>query len=142
MILSYLSAVYPDGMVEFYFETARTLVDLTLSGTLANFTNIRYHISHVGGSFPSVEDRFLRAGDPVQAAAAKEAYKTRYIHALHLSFSKSNITTPRSFSDLFSRLWYDSAGPTYFDQVKGLLGYDIPKSQLVFGTVRSIRLLF
>ncbi|KAM7201055.1 hypothetical protein V8F20_005064 [Naviculisporaceae sp. PSN 640] len=100
--------IYPPGMVEFYFETARALVDLTLSGTLTNFTNIRYHISHVGGSFPSVEDRFLRSRDPVQAAAAKEAYKTQ--------------------------LWYDSAGPTYFAQVKGLLGYDIPKSQLVFGT--------
>lgn len=34
-----------------------------------------------------------------------------------------------------ARVWYDSAGPTYFAQVKGLLGYGVPTSQLVFGTV-------
>ena len=33
------------------------------------------------------------------------------------------------------RLWWDSAGPTYFHQISGLLGYGIPKSQLLFGTV-------
>ena len=32
-----------------------------------------------------------------------------------------------------------SAGFTYAHQVLGLLGYDIPKSQLVFGTVRVPR---
>lgn len=34
-----------------------------------------------------------------------------------------------------ARVWYDSAGPTYFAQVKGLLGYGVPTSQLVFGSV-------
>lgn len=33
-----------------------------------------------------------------------------------------------------TRCWWDSAGPTYYHQVAGLLGYDIPKSQLLFGT--------
>ncbi|KAG6888369.1 hypothetical protein C0992_008671 [Termitomyces sp. T32_za158] len=30
--------------------------------------------------------------------------------------------------------WWDSAGPTYYHQVAGLLGYGIPASQLLFGT--------
>lgn len=34
-------------------------------------------------------------------------------------------------------LWYDSAGPVYYNQVKGLLGYGMPTSQLIFGTVSA-----
>jgi len=33
------------------------------------------------------------------------------------------------------RFWYDSAGPVFYKQVKGLLGYGVPTSQLVFGSV-------
>ena len=41
---------------------------------------------------------------------------------------------------LFYSFWWDSAGPTYYHQVAGLLGYGIPKSQLLFGTVSFIYL--
>lgn len=33
------------------------------------------------------------------------------------------------------RFWYDSAGPVFYNQVKGLLGCGVPTSQLVFGSV-------
>lgn len=33
-----------------------------------------------------------------------------------------------------SRVWYDSAGPVFYNQVKGLLGYGVPTTQLVLGT--------
>ncbi|OIW30329.1 hypothetical protein CONLIGDRAFT_661675 [Coniochaeta ligniaria NRRL 30616] len=99
--------VYATGLVEFYFETARAIMDLTASQTLTNFTNIRYSFSHGGGAFPSIEDRFLKSFSVLEGPA-KAAYG--------------------------SRVWYDSAGPTYFNQIKGLLGYGVPTSQLVFGT--------
>lgn len=51
-------------------------MDLTLSRTLTNFTSIRYSISHVGGAFPAIEDRFLKA-NPAIESQAKDAYKTR-----------------------------------------------------------------
>ncbi|KAK1778745.1 hypothetical protein QBC45DRAFT_327634 [Copromyces sp. CBS 386.78] len=98
---------YATGFVEFYFETARALMDLVLSQTLIKYTNVRWQISHVGGAFPAIEDRFLKRS-PALEKLAKQA--------------------------LNSRVWYDSAGPTYFAQVKGLLGYGVPSSQLVFGS--------
>ncbi|KAK3313384.1 hypothetical protein B0H66DRAFT_350349 [Apodospora peruviana] len=99
--------LYNSGLVEFYFETARALMDLISTRTLTNYTNIRYSIAHVGGAFPSIRDRFLKR-NPSLDILATEALNTK--------------------------VWYDSAGPTYFSQVKGLLGYDVPASQLVFGS--------
>ncbi|KAF7855964.1 hypothetical protein EAF04_009920 [Stromatinia cepivora] len=96
--------IYQPGLVEFYFDTARTVMDLFLSGTVKNFTNIRYQISHVGDSFPSIIDRFLSP----TAGNASDVY-----HTLQTRFC---------------------AGPTFPHQVLGLLAYDVPKSQLTFGT--------
>jgi predicted TIM-barrel fold metal-dependent hydrolase len=98
---------YPTGNVEFYFETGRTLMDLTLTQTIHNFTNIHYVIPHTGGSFPAILDRFLKTNPPLYAP---------------------------SMAVYASRFWWDSAGPTYYHQVAGLLGYGFPKSQLLFGT--------
>ncbi|KAL2292729.1 hypothetical protein FJTKL_07817 [Diaporthe vaccinii] len=99
--------LYPMGLVEYYFDTARTMLDLTLTQSFVNFTNIRWIFSHCGGAFPSIEDRALKL-QPAIEVPAEAVYR--------------------------SRVWYDSAGPTYFAQVKGLLGYGVPTSQLVFGS--------
>ncbi|KDR76426.1 hypothetical protein GALMADRAFT_246767 [Galerina marginata CBS 339.88] len=98
---------YITGKIEFYFETARTLMDLTLTQTIHNFTNIHYVIPHVGGAFPSTVDRILKS------------YPTLY---------------DSSFQIYNTRFWWDSAGPTYFHQVSGLLGMGVPKTQLLYGT--------
>ncbi|KAK8152374.1 amidohydrolase 2, partial [Phyllosticta citribraziliensis] len=100
---------YSGALAEFYYDTGRTLMDLTLTQTLFNFTKIHYAVSQVGGAFPSLIDRFLRSY-PQFSKEAMEAYRTRF--------------------------WWDSAGPTYPSQVQGLLGYNVPKSQLTFGSVR------
>ncbi|APA15956.1 hypothetical protein SS1G_09143 [Sclerotinia sclerotiorum 1980 UF-70] len=99
--------IYPPRQVEFYFDTARTVMDLFLSGTVQNFTNIRYQVAHVGDSFPSVIDRFLSSS----AENASDIYHT-----------------------LQTRFWWDTAGPTFPHQVLGLVAYDVPKTQLTFGT--------
>jgi len=98
---------YPTGNIEFYFETARTIADLTLTQTIHNYTNIHYVIPHAGGAFPSAVDRLLKSF-PAIYASSLQIYSSRF--------------------------WWDSAGPTYFHQISGLLGYNIPKSQLLFGT--------
>jgi predicted TIM-barrel fold metal-dependent hydrolase len=97
---------YPTGMTEFFFETARTLQDLTISQTIHNFTNVNYIIPHVGGAFPAILDRFLKSLPQLYDASLKI---------------------------LQTRFFWDSAGPTYYHQVAGLLGY-IPASQLLYGT--------
>ncbi|KAJ6600593.1 hypothetical protein DFH09DRAFT_597004 [Mycena vulgaris] len=45
------------GIFEFFFETARTFIDLALSSTLQNLTHVNFIIPHVGGSLPSIIDR-------------------------------------------------------------------------------------
>ncbi|KAK3377054.1 hypothetical protein B0T24DRAFT_592685 [Lasiosphaeria ovina] len=54
------TALYLTGQVEFYFETARALMDLTVSRTITNYTNIHYAFGHVNGAFPSIEHRFIK----------------------------------------------------------------------------------
>lgn len=99
--------VYPTGNIEFYFETARTLEDLAVTQTILNFTNISYIIPHVGGAWPSVTDRLLRSFPAIY---------------------------DRTLTALQTRFYWDSAGPTYFHQVAGLLAYGIPSTRLLFGT--------
>ncbi|KAH6857475.1 hypothetical protein BKA58DRAFT_414992 [Alternaria rosae] len=98
---------YPTGNIEFYFETARVLQDLAVTQTILNFTNINYIIPHVGGAFPSVADRLLKSFPAIY---------------------------DRTLAALQTRFFWDSAGPTYFHQIGGLLAYDIPASNLLFGT--------
>ncbi|RMZ71971.1 2-amino-3-carboxymuconate-6-semialdehyde decarboxylase [Pyrenophora seminiperda CCB06] len=98
---------YPSGNIEFYFETARMLADLAVTQTLLNFTNLNYILPHVGGAFPSVADRLLKS------------YPALYERTLRV---------------LQTRFYWDSAGPTYFHQVAGLLAYGIPTENLLFGT--------
>ena len=99
--------IYPTGNIEFYFETARMLEHLAVTQTMLNFTNLNYIIPHVGGAFPSVADRLLK------------------------SFP---VIYDRTMAVLRTRFFWDSAGPTYFHQVGGLLAYDIPATNLLFGT--------
>ncbi|KAH7378394.1 hypothetical protein DE146DRAFT_761652 [Phaeosphaeria sp. MPI-PUGE-AT-0046c] len=99
--------IYPTGNIEFFFETARTIEDLAVTQTILNFTNINYIIPHVGGAFPSVADRLLKSF-PAIYNATMLALQTRF--------------------------YWDSAGPTYFHQVAGLLAYGIPTTRLLFGT--------
>ncbi|KAK1910919.1 hypothetical protein P3342_011521 [Pyrenophora teres f. teres] len=96
------------GLGEFYFETARAVSSLTAENTITKFPNLHYRISHGAGAFPDISERFL-LGFPNSSDAAREAYKTRF--------------------------WYDSAGPVWPKQIKGLTeGMGVPVSQMVFGT--------
>lgn len=100
------------GLGEFYFETARAISSITAEKTITKFPNLHWRVSHGAGAFPDISDRFL-LGFPDVAEAARKAYKERF--------------------------WYDSAGPVFPNQIKGLTeGMKIPVSQLVFGTVSVV----
>ncbi|KAJ2932260.1 hypothetical protein H1R20_g4812, partial [Candolleomyces eurysporus] len=94
--------------MEFYMETARTFMDLTVKQTIHNFTNTHFVLPHVGGAFPVMIDRVLKTVHTDLYEASLEIYRTRF--------------------------WWDSASPTYFHQIGGLLAYDIPKGNLLYGT--------
>ncbi|KAF9698904.1 hypothetical protein EKO04_002842 [Ascochyta lentis] len=101
------------GLGEFYFETARAISSITASSppynsTLLKYPYLHWRISHGAGAFPDISERFL-LGFPNESAAAREAFKTRF--------------------------WYDSAGPVWPNQIKGLTeGLGVGTEQMVFGT--------
>ncbi|KZM23301.1 catalytic [Ascochyta rabiei] len=101
------------GLGEFYFETARAISSITASSppynsTLLKYPHLHWRISHGAGAFPDSSERFL-LGFPKESAAAREAYRTR--------------------------CWYDSAGPVWPNQIKGLTeGLGVGTEQMVFGT--------
>ncbi|KAF2704018.1 amidohydrolase 2 [Pleomassaria siparia CBS 279.74] len=95
------------GLGEFYFETARAISSITASRTIIQYPKLHWRVSHGAGAFPDIQDRFL-LGFPNDAEKARESYATRF--------------------------WYDSAGPVFPRQIKGLLAHDVPVSQFVFGT--------
>ncbi|ORY10281.1 hypothetical protein BCR34DRAFT_567201 [Clohesyomyces aquaticus] len=94
--------LYPTGTVEFYFETARTFMDLSLSRTLINPTTLNRIVPHAGGSFPSIISRSLSLASGQVRDQNMEVYARR--------------------------LWWDTAGPIFPFQVQGLLGYGIRPS--------------
>jgi len=53
-------------------------MDLTVTQTLHNFTNIHYIIPHLGGAFPSIIDRLLRS-QPALLGPSMAAYTQRYV---------------------------------------------------------------
>lgn len=51
----------PASIIEFPFETTRTAVSLILSGALKTFSNIRFVLSHAGGTLPYLAGRIAGA---------------------------------------------------------------------------------
>ncbi|KAF2814746.1 amidohydrolase 2 [Mytilinidion resinicola] len=100
-------APFRSGLGEFYFETARAISSLTASTTIHDNPSLHFRISHGAGAFPCIADRFL-LGFPELEKKSRKMYTERF--------------------------WYDSAGPVYPRQIRGLLAYDIPVDQMVFGT--------
>lgn len=47
----------PRPMLEFLFDTTRTVVDLVLNGTVARHTDIEFIIPHAGATLPMIVDR-------------------------------------------------------------------------------------
>jgi len=76
-LISANPTLYPPGTVEFYFETARTFMDLSLTRTLVNFTQLNWIVPHAGGSFPSIMSRFLTTASQEVRNANLEIYRSR-----------------------------------------------------------------
>ena len=72
----------PDPVVEFPFETTRTVDSLLRADALRAYPRIRWHLAHAGGLVPALTDRLARdlAYDPTPALA-----ELRYDTALSAS---------------------------------------------------------
>ena len=101
----------PWGLTEFVFDTTRAVANLLYSGTLARYPDIRFIVSHAGGTIPYISLR-LRFGEEIRGVA-------------------DNI--PLGTMHYLQRLYYDTTLSTS-DTVLAALQQFVPKSQILFGS--------
>jgi predicted TIM-barrel fold metal-dependent hydrolase len=100
----------PLGMIEYIFDSARTVSDLVFSGTLSRYPDIRWIFTHGGGALPLLADRM---------------YLSRPLF-------QSDVSGPR-VQDHIRRLWFDLAGSPFPNQVPALVKA-FGDEQLLFGS--------
>lgn len=98
----------PAPMIEFLFDTARTVVDLILLGVVDRFPNIRWVFTHGGGVLPLLADRV-------------DFFRTQV-----------GLGTPPT-PDVLQRLWFDLAGTPVPRQLPALLS-TVGPDRLVYGS--------
>lgn len=101
----------PDSVMEFLFETTRTAASLVGAGVLRRYPNIRFILSHSGGTLPFVAQRL--AGGLSMLPGAEE-----------------RIGNPM---DAFRQFWFDTALSLNQPQLTALLSIADP-AHLTFGT--------
>jgi predicted TIM-barrel fold metal-dependent hydrolase len=103
---------YARPLMEFVFDTARTIMHLILSGALAKYPNMKIVVPHSGGALPVLADRVGGATAAMPGIAER---------------------APHGITGHLQRLWYDvalSTSPIQIAAVRGLVGPD----RLMFGT--------
>ncbi|KAH8817241.1 hypothetical protein F5884DRAFT_778844 [Xylogone sp. PMI_703] len=106
----------PNPVLEFFFDAARAVVDLIVSGTVTSNPDITFIIPHCGGVLPPLIDRF-----------------TFFSSKILLSGDGPTITAEEIQNILRNRFYYDLAGFSMGNQIHGLLRWTGP-SQLLYGT--------
>lgn len=106
-----LGLEFPEAFFEFIADTTRAVLNLTLSGTLERYPDIRWIFSHAGGAIPALAWRWTLADH-------------------HPKFSKR---VPQGILTYIRRLYYDTAvspSPYALKPVLELAG----SAQIVFGS--------
>ncbi len=94
-----VSLARPRPMLEFIFDSTRTVSDLVFTGVLARYPNIAWIFTHGGGALPLLADRM-------------ELFRT--------VFAGGNPNDPTVQQQL-RRLWYDMAGTPFPHQIPALV---------------------
>ncbi len=91
----------PRPMLEFFFDTTRTVVDLVLNGTLARCPELELIVPHAGATLPLVADR-------VAAFAMLLAPEAGVLHELaRLHFDLAGFAVPRQLDALLTMTTLD-----------------------------------
>ncbi|MFJ9005924.1 amidohydrolase family protein [Streptomyces canus] len=102
----------PRPMVEYIFDTARTVTDLVMAGVVTRYPRIQVIVPHCGGSVPVLADRineFMRLFVPSEKTPAQDAVQQ------------------------LRGLYYDMAGTAFPRQVPALLKLVDPE-RVLFGS--------
>ncbi|MEV0308437.1 amidohydrolase family protein [Nonomuraea fuscirosea] len=105
-----LSSGRPQPMIEFLFETARTVIDFILSGAATRFSRLRLIVPHLGGVLPLLAERV-------------EAFRT-------ISGEPADRIT---VTDMLGRFFYDLAGMPSNQQITALTAIAAP-DRLLYGS--------
>ncbi|KAK3076161.1 hypothetical protein LTS18_013752, partial [Coniosporium uncinatum] len=111
-------AKYPNPMLEFFFDTARSVTDLFLMGVVRAHPSITFIIPHAGGCLPPIMERFSGFASAVpDAAIDKSVTRATVLEALKRQF------------------YFDMAGFSFPGQIKGLLEVcEVEKGRLLYGS--------
>ncbi|KAF2198866.1 amidohydrolase 2 [Delitschia confertaspora ATCC 74209] len=116
-----LGAEYPIPMFEFFFDTARAVINLFLTGTVARCPNIKFIIPHAGGCLPPLLTRFINFAHVIPGG-----------HLLDESVV---------YETLARQFYFDLAGFQFagteggYGQLKALVkGYGIGSERLLYGS--------
>ena len=102
----------PRPMVEYIFDTARTVTDLVMAGVLTRHPNLRVIVPHCGGAIPVLADRINEF--------------------MGLFLPSENSPSPDAVQQLRG-LYYDMAGTAFPRQVPALLKLVDP-DRVLFGS--------
>jgi predicted TIM-barrel fold metal-dependent hydrolase len=107
-------AQYPNPMFEFLFDTARAVVNMFITGTLAKSPKVTIILSHAGGAITPLVARFsefataiLGSTVPISTESVKKTFRSQF--------------------------YFDLAGFVFPDQIQGLLPY-VDASRLLYGS--------
>ena len=104
---------YPNPMFEFMFDSARAVINLFASGTVARCPNVTFIIPHAGGALPPLIERFTSFSAIIRG--------------------DQNLTSKVVKETFAKQFYFDLAGFPFPDQIWGLLRY-IGMDRLLYGS--------
>lgn len=114
-----LATYYSSPMFEFFFDSARSVVDLLATGTILRFPRIRWIITHCGNALPSLIDRMLLfIESPLGFAVGRDRFP---------------ISEEQIRKALQEQFWYDLAGAPLPNLIDALLKFT-GRDRLLFGS--------
>ncbi|KAJ7121309.1 hypothetical protein C8R43DRAFT_1076752 [Mycena crocata] len=114
-----LADSYMIPMMEFFFDSTRTFVDLLLSGTAAAHPDVTFVVPHCGTALPSILDRAF-----MFSTWDMSAYANRDVHTM----------TAPVVKEMFAKQFYfDLAGVSMPSQIHHILRW-ITSDRLVYGS--------
>jgi predicted TIM-barrel fold metal-dependent hydrolase len=112
---------YPIPIFEFFFDTARAVINLFSSGTVDRYPNVRFVIPHAGGALPPLMTRFIQFSNVVPGGRIL------------------NATTVRQQLD--TQFYFDLAGFVFDGQEGGdgqlkafVEGFEISHERILYGS--------